>query len=90
MPANRHANYDITYANGFSMMMSDHDFKINFGATEEASTETVIDSVGVFMTHRTLKLLAKSLTLVVENFEKASGREIELDESKLSVFKQEE
>lgn len=88
MQTDRPAEYRITYANGFSMMMSDHDFKINFGTTEEAGSDTVVESVGVFMTHRTLKLLAKSLTLVVENFEKGTGKEIEIDEEKLSVFKQ--
>ena len=90
MEANRPADYSITYANGFSLLMSDHDIKINFGTTEQANIETVVESVGVFMTHRTLKLLAKSLILVVENFERVSGKEIELDESKLSVFKQDQ
>lgn len=86
MQADRHDSYNIVYSNGFSLMMSDHDFKINFGTTEGGSPDTVVESVGVFMTHRTLKLLARSLNLIVDNFEKSSGSEIDFDESKLAVF----
>lgn len=90
MQTNRTTEYSITYANGFSMMMSDHDFKISFGTSDLANTETVVENFGVFMTHKTLKLLAKSLSLVVENFERDTGKEIELDEGKLSVFNQDQ
>jgi hypothetical protein len=75
------------YANGIGFAFSDNDCKIVFGKSEPADINKINDEVEVYMTHKTLKLLATSATVLLDQFEKTSGRKIEFDQARIDAFR---
>lgn len=88
MPNKMAPDHKVIYANGIGLAFGDNDCRIAFGVSDiEGDPRNIIEMVGIYMTHRTLKLLAQSTSLLVDEFEKKSGTVIPIPEDHLNTLK---
>jgi len=79
----RAADFRYIFANTLGLQLTDNEAKIIFGVTEEpGKVEGATEQVGIFMTHKTLKLLSRLLADSVAHYEKSTGVDIPFDEEK--------
>ncbi len=82
----RSQDFRRVFANTFSVAFSATEAQIIYGIQSNPGTDdvTMEEQVGVIFTHTAAKLMGQMLTLLVSDFEEASGTEIALDPAKLA------
>ena len=78
----RASDFRFIPADSISLEITDNAAKLFF-AIEDRPNKQVIDSVAIYLTHRSLKVLSILLQNGVAHHEKATGAEIEIDEEKM-------
>ncbi len=71
------------YSNSLTFSVTNHDMRIVFAVAEDpAKPEDSINQTGVYLTHKTAKLLHFILSESIRRVEEGMGAEIPLDEAK--------
>ena len=78
----------VVYANGFGFALGDNDFRLTFGVSDAGNPAHIVENVAVFMTHKSLKLLAHSLTAMITNYEQSTGTSMPIDSDKIRSLEQ--
>jgi Protein of unknown function (DUF3467) len=93
MPNQRAANtrsqdFRYVFANTFGITFGPQEVQVVFGIQSEPGTDSVTmeEQVGIIYTHVAAKLLAESLLHMIDNFEKATGSIVPLDQSKIDAL----
>lgn len=87
MPNEASRDFRNVYANGISFVLGDNDFRLTFGLSEVGDPTKIIEHTAVYLTHKMLKVLARSTTELVAHYEKMSGETIPFDEEREVRFK---
>ena len=80
---NRSPDFRFIFANVLGFQFSDNDLRLLFAIDEGEGVETALEQVGVVMTHKTAKLLGRTLIEIITNYEAKTGSIIPLDPDKL-------
>ena len=74
------------YSNTISMVFAQSEVEMIFGIQSKPGTEdvTMEEQVGVIFTHSAAKLMAMMLTMVIADYEEATGAPVVFDQQKLT------
>lgn len=79
MSVKRAPDFRYYFANAISIGFSENECKIIWGIEEGGGPEEMYEQVGVVMTLKTMKVVAKNLSAIIEHYEKISATEIPFD-----------
>ena len=86
--ATRSLDFRYIFANGVGLGLNDNEIRLMFSFCEDLNKpEESIEQVGIILTPRTAKLVARMLSDSIEHFEGISGVKIPFDEEKFDALK---
>ena len=80
-------DFKTIYANGIGFALGDNDFRLAFGLSDTQDPGQVVETVAVYMTHKTLKVLAYATRELIDHHERVTGQVIDLDQDRLDSIK---
>ena len=75
------------YANGIGFALGDNDCRLAFGLVDVQDQDNLIEQVAVYMTHRTLKVLAYATKDLIDHHERVTGQVVPMDESRMEAIR---
>lgn len=85
----RSKDFRYIFANGIGVRFNDNDVTLIFGVKEgDSDEEAVLEEVGVILTPKTAKLLAETLSQVIQNFEQTTGVTLPTNEAFLKSLEE--
>lgn len=88
MPNSRSQDFRFVFANSIGFAFTDNESRVLFGINEDAaSDDSILEQVGVVMTHKTLKLLGTLINEMIGHYERTTGNEIPIDQGKLEEIR---